>query len=53
MMGQSRMKREIVLKDGTTRSDSTKTVTGEEQRTSMNSGVVNDATRPKLRTSRG
>lgn len=47
IMRESKMKYEIMMKDETPRSDSTQTVTREEQRTSMNSMFTNDATRPK------
>lgn len=47
MMKQSKIKYKTVLKGETPRSDSIQTVTGEEQKTSKNSFVSNDATRPK------
>lgn len=47
MMRQSKIKYKMVLKGESPRSESTQTVTGEEQRTSMNSIVANDITRPK------
>ena len=41
------MKHERVLKDETPRSESTQTLPGKEQRTSMNSMDANDRTKPK------
>ena len=41
------MKYETVQKDKTPRSGNTQMVTGEEQRTHMNSIVANDTVRPK------
>lgn len=44
MMKLSKMKNEIVLKDENPKLDSIEIVLGAEQRTSMNSMVVNNAT---------
>lgn len=44
---QPKMKHERVLKDETPRSESTQTLPGKEQRTSMNSMDANDRTKPK------
>lgn len=43
-MRQSKMKHELVLKHETTRSESSQTVTREEQRISTNSVIANDTT---------
>lgn len=47
IMREFKIKYEIMLKDEAPRSDITQTVIREAQRTSMNSMVDNDATRPK------
>lgn len=44
---ESKVKYEIMLKDEAPRSDSTQIIIREEQRTSMNSMIANEATRPK------